>query len=78
MKLCKVKPERDTCLACVDIQCDHGVIEDCKECLASRADYELLYVAVSVFGFPYAIVSKDGKAEKVRLNRIYDIREVTK
>lgn len=75
MKVCNIMPDIQTCLACSDTQITYNRVEDCGKCPFKSEDYELLTICVSLFGTPYAIVQLHGKPEKVRLSRVYNIRE---
>lgn len=79
MKVCKVKPDADTCMTCVDIEpdWDWDMFSDCEKCPYATTDYELLSIGVgTMFRRDYAMILKDGKVQRVPLNRVYDIREV--
>lgn len=75
MKVCKVKPRINTCMVCLDAQSLSGVIKDCAKCYHCKQDYDILGVGVNLFGTPWAIVVRKGRAEKVPLNRVFCIRE---
>lgn len=77
MKTCKIKPEVNTCLSCVDVQVAYNQIENCNQCELTKRQYTLVSVGVGgIFATPYAIVQYNGKLEKVALDRVYNIREV--
>ena len=76
MKICKVKPDTDTCSACMETQQIFDVVEDCSKCKLNTENYELLQIGTSFLSGNYAMVQKDGKIQKVSLKRIYDVREV--
>lgn len=44
MKICKVRPDRSTCSACVATQEMFNVIDDCSRCKANADTYELLQI----------------------------------
>ena len=75
MKICKVKPDRSTCSACLDIQEMCNVVDDCSKCKSNTDTYELLQIGTGFFSGDYAMVQKDGKITKVSLSRIYDVKE---
>lgn len=74
MKMCKVKPIKSTCSACIETQQMFGVVDDCARCEENDKEYELISVGVGLFG-SCAIVQINGVMEKVPLSRIYDIKE---
>lgn len=74
-KICKVKPERSTCSACIETQQMFGVVDDCNKCSLNKREYELLQIGTSFWG-SYVMVQYNGRIEKVSLSRVYDIREV--
>lgn len=76
MKICKVKLTQNTCLSCIDTQMTFGVIDDCSKCKLKSQQYELLSIGTSFWSGDWAMVQKDGKIEKVALDRVYDIEEV--
>ncbi len=71
MKTCKVRPRDSSCRLCYDNYAD---FVNCVECEATRSEYELIEFGANFWG-PYAIVQRNGKAEKVDLDRVYDIKE---
>ena len=75
MKICKVKPDRSTCSACLDIQEMCNVVDDCRKCKLNTDTYELLQIGTGFLSGDYAMVQKDGKITKVSLSRIYDVKE---
>ena len=44
MKICKVRPDRSTCSACVATQEMFNAIDDCSRCKANADTYELLQI----------------------------------
>lgn len=76
MKVCRLKPSYNTCMACMDGHIKEGKIEDCKTCKTKSGEYEILNTGCSLFVGPWAIIVIDGKAEKVSLDQLCDIREV--
>ena len=44
MKLCKVRPDRSTCSACVATQEMFNVVDDCSRCKLNTDTYELLQI----------------------------------
>lgn len=75
-KICKVKPDRSTCSACLETQMMFDVVDDCSKCELNTREYELIQIGTSFWSSDYAMVQYDGKIEKVSLNRVYDIREI--
>lgn len=75
MKICKVRPDRSTCSACLDTQEMFNVVNDCSKCKLNTDTYELLQIGAGFLGVDYAMVQKDGKITKVSLSRIYDVKE---
>ena len=69
MKICKVRPDRSTCSACLATQ------EMCSKCKLNTDTYELLQIGAGFLGVGYAMVQKDGKITKVSLSRVYDVKE---
>lgn len=68
MKLCKVRPDRSTCSACVATQEMFNVVDDCSRCKLNTDTYELLQIGTGFWSGDYAMVQKDGKITKVSLN----------
>lgn len=75
MKICKVRPDRSTCSACVATQEMFNVVDDCGKCKLNADTYELLQTGTGFWSGDYAMVQKDGKITKVSLNRVYDVKE---
>lgn len=44
MKICKVRPDRSTCSACVATQEMFNVVDDCGKCKLNTDTYELLQI----------------------------------
>jgi hypothetical protein len=42
MKICKVRPDRSTCSACIATQEMFNVVDDCSKCKLNTDIYELL------------------------------------
>lgn len=75
MKICKVRPSYDQCSECLDYQIYCGEVLNCQTCSLNTNTYELLQIGTGFWSGDYAMVQKDGKIEKVALNRIYDVKE---
>ena len=75
MKICKVRPDRSTCSACIDTQEMFNVVDDCGKCKLNTDTYELLQIGTGFWSGNYAMVQKDGKITKVSLNCVYDVKE---
>lgn len=75
MKICKVKPDRSICSACLCIQEMCNVVDNCSKCKLNTDTYELLQIGTGFLSGDYAMVQKDGKITKVSLSRIYDVKE---
>ena len=76
MKICKVRPDRLICFACLATQEMHNVVNDCSKCELNTDTYELLQIGAGFLSVGYyAMVQKDGKITKVSLSRIYDVKE---
>lgn len=79
MRVCKVSPPAGACSMCVDMwESLSGNVEEipnCLECEYNTKEYEVIQILGGIFG-TYAILQKDGKLEKVGINRIHDLREV--
>lgn len=75
MKICKVRPDRSTCSACIDTQEMFNVVDDCSKCKLNTDTYELLQIGTGFWSGNYAMVQKDGEITKVPLNRVYDVKE---
>ena len=75
MKICKVRPDRSTCSACVATQEMFNVVDDCGKCKLNSDTYELLQIGTGFWSGNYAMVQKDGEITKVPLNRVYDVKE---
>lgn len=76
-RICRVKPSKNTCYACVDMQESCNVVKDCGTCGYHKRIYEIVDFIHGLFASTYALVLWDGKIEKVPINRLYDIREVS-
>lgn len=76
MKICKVRPDRSTCSACVATQEMFNVIDDCGRCKANVDTYELLQIGTGFWSGDYAMVQKDGIITKVSLSQVYDVKEI--
>lgn len=44
MKICKVRPDRSTCSACLATQEMCNVVDDCSKCKLNTDTYELLQI----------------------------------
>lgn len=44
MKICKVRPDRSTCSACLATQEMFNVVDDCSKCKLNTDTYELLQI----------------------------------
>ena len=75
MKICKVRPDRSTCSACVATQEMFNVVDDCGKYKLNTDTYELLQIGTGFWSGNYAMVQKDGEITKVPLNRVYDVKE---
>lgn len=75
MKICKVRPDRSTCSACVATQEMFNAVDDCGKCKLNTDTYELLQIGTGFWSGNYAMVQKDGEITKVPLNRVYDVKE---
>lgn len=75
IKICKVRPDRSTCSACVATQEMFNVVDDCGKCKLNTDTYELLQIGTGFWSGNYAMVQKDGEITKVPLNRVYDVKE---
>ena len=73
-RVCKIHPLYSDCRLCLDIQMEGGIVADCTECARNTTEYELLGVGNGFWG-AYAFVQKDGKIEKVSLDRVHSIRK---
>lgn len=76
MKTCKVHPDKSACAACIATQEMFAQVEDCSKCDINTVEYELLLIGTDFWSGDYAMVQKDGKIQKVRLDRVYDAKEV--
>ena len=79
MKVCKLKPDINKCLDCLDYQITHGVYFECERC-DKRDDtyYEIIKENKTLFGKRYVVIKKNGKEVKVKADRIYDVKEAIK
>lgn len=75
-KICKVRPDRSTCSACLETQMMFDVVDDCSKCDLNIRKYELLQIGTSFWSGDYAMVQYNGEIEKISLSRVYDIKEV--
>ena len=75
MKVCKIKPARNVCLACTDRQISQNSYKACEECLGCKTGCELISVGTSWWFGDYAMVVKNGVVQKVELSRVFDIKE---
>lgn len=77
MKVCKLKPDSNTCFSCKDVDSEWDMFSECEGCPFESEEYELLSIGVgTMFRRDYAMLLIDNKVRRVPLNRIYDIREV--
>ena len=76
MKICKVRPDRSTCSACVATQEMFNVVDDCSKCKLNTDTYELLQIRTGFWSGDYAMVQKDRVITKVSLSRVYDVKEI--
>ena len=80
MKVCKVKPDKNYCMDCVDMQITCKHIKNCDECTWATDTYELISVGterVGLFGSrDYAMVLRDGIILKVDLHRVFDVKDM--
>ena len=76
MKVCKVKPDTNTCCGCVDNQIWDKENKSCQECKAKQPEHEILKIFTTFFGKVYALVIIDEKIKKLPIDRLYDVREV--
>lgn len=77
-KICKVKPKRLTCSACIETQAMFNVVDDCSKCDLNTRVYELIQLETGFWSGDYAMVQYNGKIQKVSLSRVYDVKEVEK
>ena len=75
-KMCKVKPDRSICSACIETQSMFNVVDDCKKCDLNKREYEIIQIGTNFWSGDYAMVQYDGEIEKVSLSRVYDIKEI--
>ena len=75
MKICKVRPDRSTCSACIATQEMFNVVDDCGKCKLNTDTYELLQIGTGFWSGDYAMVQKGGEITKVSLSRVYDVKE---
>lgn len=74
MKVCKVKPDSSVCSGCYDTAIMFGGKISCKDC--NKEEYELIETHCSLWT-SYAVIVKKGKLQKVPMDRIYDVRDVS-
>lgn len=77
MKVCKLKPDINECLDCLDYQITYGIHYDCERC--SKRDntyYEIIREVKTFFGKKYVVILKDDAEVKVKMDRIYDVKEI--
>lgn len=73
MCFCKVQPSEEECSRC-RIQAFYLETElNCEECMWKNNVYELINVGYNRSIGNWAMVLKDGKIERVKLERVYDI-----
>lgn len=75
MKVCKVKPDENTCCCCIDEQVDNHIVKNCDDCMEDQYECEILQLGVTLFGKPYALVLRNGRIKKVSTERLYNVRE---
>lgn len=74
-KVCRVKPDRDICSACMNSR-RIKLMDDCPVCGLVTMEYELLSIGYAFYIGDYAMVmNPDGEIERVELDRVYDIKE---
>lgn len=61
MKICKVRPDRSTCSACLATQEMFNVVDDCSKCKLNTDTYELLQIGAGFLSVGYAMVQKRWK-----------------
>ncbi len=76
MKICKVRPDRSTCSACVATQEMFNVIDDCSRCKSKCRYLRIVTNRNRFLSGDYAMVQKDGVITKVSLSRVYDAKEI--
>ncbi len=59
---------------CSDMAESCNAIPNCKECSYNTTRYDLIEIGSNFWG-SFAFVQKNGKIEKVSLDRVYDIKE---
>lgn len=77
MKVCRLKPKQKVCFACLDYQISYGVHFECERC--SKRDntyYKIIKEGKTIFGKKYVVVLKDGVELKIKMDRVYDVKEV--
>lgn len=77
MKICKVKPSKKECEICKINAFHMEESVDCDKCQFSNNVYELVALGYNRSIGDWAMVYReDGKIERVKLDRVYDVREV--
>ena len=75
MKVCKVMPKSSKCRVCLQTAVSYETDVNCDICEEKHAYHEILQLVCDAKGKDYAFVLKDGKITKVKLSRIFDVKE---
>ena len=76
--LCKVMPETNDCCCCIDDQL-RGFKKkiECCDCLDEMPTYVVLQFGYSLFIGDWAMVCRDGKVERVKLDRVKKVEVIS-
>lgn len=75
MKVCKVNPKATTCRKCLGMAVSYDTDVNCEVCEEKNKEYELLQFACDIDGNDYAFILREGKISKVKLHRVFDVKE---
>ena len=72
----RLKPDDQTCCACIDQQMEESIVSDCNKCEHVKDKCIIVSVGTQLFKGDYAMVLVNGRIKKVGLNKVFDIDEV--
>lgn len=78
MILCKVMPETNDCCCCIDDQLTGFKKKiECCDCLDNLPTYAILQFGHSLFIGDWAMVCRNGKVERVSLDRVKKVEVIS-
>lgn len=70
---CKIKPDKDTCLACMTGRIQYELPGECDTCEKRNKKYTILQLGTNKNEGDYAFVLADGVISRVKLDRIEQV-----